>query len=112
MAPRHLAITMGDPAGIGPEIIAKAVAKLHDRIRTGSLRLLVIGSCPVLEQARARFAPDIAIPEVQESDAAWPALCALQAGPEAAKSRTNPSRERVQSELPVRPKTSASTTRI
>jgi 4-hydroxythreonine-4-phosphate dehydrogenase len=84
MAPRHLAITMGDPAGIGPEIIAKAVAKLHDRIRTGSLRLLVIGSCPMLEQARARFAPDLAIPEVQESDAAWPALCALQAGPEAA----------------------------
>ena len=26
MAPRHLAITMGDPAGIGPEIIVKAAA--------------------------------------------------------------------------------------
>ena len=28
MAPRHLAITMGDPAGIGPEIIVRAAAKL------------------------------------------------------------------------------------
>ena len=29
---RHLAITMGDPAGIGPEIIVKAAAKLRDRL--------------------------------------------------------------------------------
>ena len=30
--PRHLAITMGDPAGIGPEIIVKAAARLRPRI--------------------------------------------------------------------------------
>ena len=32
---RHLAITMGDPAGIGPEIIVKAVAKLRTGWRRG-----------------------------------------------------------------------------
>ena len=84
MAPLPLAITMGDPAGIGPEIIAKAAARLQDRLASGALRLIVIGSCPALEQARARFAPGLAIPEVAENDADWPALCALQAGPKAA----------------------------
>ena len=35
---RHLAITMGDPAGIGPEIIVKAAAELSTRIQAGKLR--------------------------------------------------------------------------
>ena len=82
MPPRHLAITMGDPAGIGPEIIVKAAARLRPRIEAEELRLVVIGSNPALEQARARFASEIAIPEVAEQDADWPPLCALQAGPE------------------------------
>src|SRR3954451_3956492 len=80
--PSHLAITMGDPAGIGPEIIVKAAARLRPRIEAGSLGLLVIGSNAALEQARARFAPDLAIPEVTKADPTWPGLCALQAGPE------------------------------
>jgi 4-phospho-D-threonate 3-dehydrogenase / 4-phospho-D-erythronate 3-dehydrogenase len=82
MPPRHLAITMGDPAGIGPEIIVKAAARLRPRIESGELRLVVIGSNPALDQARAQFAPELAIPAVEEGDPAWPALCALQAGPE------------------------------
>jgi 4-hydroxythreonine-4-phosphate dehydrogenase len=82
MPPRHLAITMGDPAGIGPEIIVKAAARLRPQLESGALRLLIIGSNPALEQARAQFAPATTIPEVTEADGAWPALCALQAGPE------------------------------
>ena len=42
-----LGITMGDPAGIGPEVIAKALA--HDELRN-LCRPLVIGSRPVLEE--------------------------------------------------------------
>ena len=80
--PHHLAITMGDPAGISPEIIVKAAARLKPRIEAGELALVVIGSNPALERARAVFAPGIAIPEVKETDANWPGLCALQAGPE------------------------------
>ena len=82
MPSRHLAITMGDPAGIGPEIIVKAAARLRPRIDADELRLVVIGSNPALEQVRAQFAPELAIPAVEEEDANWPALCALQAGPE------------------------------
>ena len=84
MTPRPLAITMGDPAGVGPEIIVKAAAELHPRLRDGTLRLVVIGSNPALEAARARFAPDLAIPAVTTEDTGWPPLCALQAGPEGA----------------------------
>ena len=54
MTPRHLAITMGDPAGIGPEIIVKAAQRLATTgSRPASLRLVVIGSNPALEHARA-----------------------------------------------------------
>ena len=42
-----LGITMGDPAGIGPEVVAKALAKAS--VRRGC-RLLVIGSFPVMER--------------------------------------------------------------
>lgn len=45
---QHLAITMGDPAGIGPEIIVKAMADAGIRSRA---RLLVIGSAARLRQA-------------------------------------------------------------
>jgi 4-hydroxythreonine-4-phosphate dehydrogenase len=77
-----LAITMGDPAGVGPEIIAKAAAELRPRLDSGALRMVVIGSNAALENARSCFTPGIVIPAVTEDDPKWPALCALQAGPE------------------------------
>ncbi len=43
-----LGITMGDPAGIGPEVIAKALAEAKVR---RICRPLVIGSFPVMQQA-------------------------------------------------------------
>src|ERR1700675_2319350 len=42
-----LGITMGDPAGIGPEVIAKALALAKVR---RLCRPLVIGSFPVMQQ--------------------------------------------------------------
>lgn len=82
MKPRHLAITMGDPAGIGPEIIVKACKALQERISAGDLRLLVIGSGQALERARLALTPDLAIPKVTAEASDWPDLCFLQAGPE------------------------------
>ena len=82
MTTPHLAISMGDPAGIGPEIIVKAAQRLQPRILAGTLKLLVIGSNPALEAARAKFTPDLVIPTVTPADDQWPALAAMQAGPE------------------------------
>lgn len=44
MAVPRIAITMGDPAGVGPEIVAKAAMRLHDRVASGELALLVTGA--------------------------------------------------------------------
>jgi 4-hydroxythreonine-4-phosphate dehydrogenase len=50
-----IAITMGDPAGIGPEIIVKACDRLAERTSSGSLRLLVLGSRTALDAASAQL---------------------------------------------------------
>lgn len=78
----HLAITMGDPAGIGPEIIVKACERLKDRLAAGDLRLLIVGSNPALRGAQAALGSTLGIPEVSADDNEWPALACLQAGPE------------------------------
>ena len=72
MTSRHLAITMGDPAGIGPEIIVKACAGLKDRIAKGDLRILIIGSGAALDSAKAALGTDVAIPQVTADDREWP----------------------------------------
>ena len=74
---RHLAITMGDPAGIGPEIIVKAAAKLRDRLASGDLRLLIIGSGAALRSAQEQLGLGQPIPEV--GDGEWAHLGFLQA---------------------------------
>jgi 4-hydroxythreonine-4-phosphate dehydrogenase len=51
----RIAITMGDPAGIGPEIVAKAAARLHDRVAAGEFTLVVTGAARFLNEAAARL---------------------------------------------------------
>ena len=82
MTPRHLAITMGDPAGIGPEIIIRACSRLRARLDAGDLRLLIIGSGPALKNAETQLATRLDIPEVDATDGQWPNLCFLQADAE------------------------------
>jgi 4-phospho-D-threonate 3-dehydrogenase / 4-phospho-D-erythronate 3-dehydrogenase len=80
----QLAITMGDPAGVGPEIIVKACKRLEGRLRAGEFKLLVIGSNASLEGARKALGIDLPIEETTEAADAWPALAALQATQEGA----------------------------
>jgi 4-hydroxythreonine-4-phosphate dehydrogenase len=46
-----LAITMGDPAGIGPEIIVKAAEAMKPTVAAGEIELLVLGSALALDKA-------------------------------------------------------------
>lgn len=48
-----LAITLGDPAGIGPEIALKAVARLQDRLAQGEFALALVGDPAALARAGA-----------------------------------------------------------
>ena len=75
----HLAITMGDPAGIGPEIIVRAARKVADQLAAGALKLLILGDVASLRKAETLLGTP-AIPETVEG-AEWPSLAILQAGP-------------------------------
>lgn len=50
----RLAVTMGDPSGIGPEIIAKAAHQLREDIASGRLEFIVLGSARALDTACAQ----------------------------------------------------------
>jgi 4-hydroxythreonine-4-phosphate dehydrogenase len=55
---------------------------LKDRIASGDLRLLVIGSGAALDGAKAALGSAVVIPEVKADDREWPNLCFLQADTE------------------------------
>ena len=54
--PTRLALTMGDPAGVGPEIILKAAQAFRGPIEQGDLELHVLGSRDALERAMQKCA--------------------------------------------------------
>jgi 4-phospho-D-threonate 3-dehydrogenase / 4-phospho-D-erythronate 3-dehydrogenase len=54
--PRHrLALTMGDPAGIGPEIVLKAIDGIRQRDGRSAPELIVVGSGRLLADEAARL---------------------------------------------------------
>jgi 4-hydroxythreonine-4-phosphate dehydrogenase len=68
-----LGITMGDPAGIGPEIAAKALAEPAVR---RAARLLVIGDSRVMAEAVRSAHLDLAVRSLAEpGEASWAADC-------------------------------------
>ena len=100
MTPRPLAITMGDPAGVGPEIIVKAAAELSPRIQSGDLRLVVIGSNPALEAARAAVHPRPRNPRSRPPRRRnWPAICGASGRP---GGRAHPARPAIRRWRPLR----------
>ena len=78
----NLAITMGDPAGVGPEIIVKACRRLKPRLDAGKLRLLVIGHRSALHAACELLNETLAFPETEKASLGF-----LAAGEEAAPIR-------------------------
>ncbi|MCU0899347.1 MAG: 4-hydroxythreonine-4-phosphate dehydrogenase PdxA [Cypionkella sp.] len=62
-----LAITVGDPAGIGPEIAIKAVDQLKDRLAARDLALVLVGDPGVLNRA-GRVLGLTPPPEVVDAD--------------------------------------------
>jgi 4-hydroxythreonine-4-phosphate dehydrogenase len=67
-----LAITLGDPAGIGPEICLKAVARLKDRLAARDMALLFVGDPGALARAARLLSVDLP-PVVARED--LPMLC-------------------------------------
>jgi 4-hydroxythreonine-4-phosphate dehydrogenase len=55
IAPTSIALTMGDPAGIGPEIIVKALPAFASRLAAGELELIVVGAADCFREAARRM---------------------------------------------------------
>lgn len=84
MSGSRLAVTMGDPAGIGPEIISKAARRLVPRLASEELSLLVLGSVAAMRAAEGLGSAE-AIVEVDPHVVAsgrLPPLSILEVGPE------------------------------
>jgi 4-hydroxythreonine-4-phosphate dehydrogenase len=75
MTPKPLLITMGDPCGIGPEVVAKAFATgAADADNTGSEArgCVVVGDLGVMQRAVAAHAPGWQVVAVPQAGAAAP----------------------------------------
>lgn len=85
MSGPRIAITMGDPAGIGPEIIIRAIEHFAPQVASGRLRLLVTGSHEAHRRAAALLGlADRAVAASPDMAAGqWPDIAFLPAGAEA-----------------------------
>ena len=69
----RIGITMGDPAGIGPEIILKALAELAKRDGEAAVSPVVYGTRSVMEAAAAALGLAVAFVEPSRKPA-WPTV--------------------------------------
>ena len=66
---RRLAITLGDPAGIGPEVLVKAFARITE---TSEVAIIVIGSARPLQQAMTETGIELSISSIDRPEQARP----------------------------------------
>lgn len=64
-----LFVTMGDPAGVGPEVVCKALARLGN---TGPARLVTVGTRSIMERAMAWVGADLTWRDYRPSDPEGP----------------------------------------
>ncbi len=73
-----LGLTMGDPAGIGPEIILKALELLRERVAAGELELVVVGTASCIAAAARGLGLGIEL-DGAEAPAVWPQVRVIEA---------------------------------
>lgn len=66
--PPRIGITMGDPAGIGPEVVVKALTHAGFIGVAACCRPVLIGDGRVMEEAGRRFAPSLRLRRVTAAD--------------------------------------------
>ncbi len=69
-----IALTLGDPAGIGPEIIIKA---FQDELLSIDTRVLVIGDAELLKRTAKQIAPEILIHSIASPKEGWYQTCTI-----------------------------------
>ena len=69
-----IALTMGDPAGIGPEVIVKA---FQDDTLPIQSRAVVIGDARLLQETAKKYAPEILIHTIDKPENGWYQTCTI-----------------------------------
>lgn len=69
-----IALTMGDPAGIGPEIIVKA---FQDEILTIESGIVVVGDANTLKKTAREIAPEVLIHSIDSPEKGWYQPCTI-----------------------------------
>ncbi|MZG30451.1 MAG: 4-hydroxythreonine-4-phosphate dehydrogenase PdxA [Nitrospinae bacterium] len=69
-----IALTMGDPAGIGPEVIVKA---FQDDTLPIQSRAVVIGDARLLQETAKKYAPEILIHTIDKPEDGWYQTCTI-----------------------------------
>ena len=69
-----IALTLGDPAGIGPEIIVKA---FQDELLSLNNQILVIGDSGLLKKTAKQIAPEILIHPINSPKEGWYQTCTI-----------------------------------
>jgi 4-hydroxythreonine-4-phosphate dehydrogenase len=85
--PPKLGLTMGDPAGIGPEIILKSLELLRERVAAGELAPMVVGTASCMADAARRLGLRIEL-TAKPGPAVWPQVRVIEAA--AAKAQVEP----------------------
>lgn len=79
MSVRRIGITMGDPAGIGPEIILKALAEISARDGMRGFVPIVYGARSVMVDAARDLGVDVAFVDASARPE-WPAVALVECG--------------------------------
>ena len=69
----RIALTMGDPAGVGPEVLLKAVRELGPSVATGKMNLVAVGTRSCFERAAKLCDIDVTF-EPSGRGGSWPCM--------------------------------------
>jgi len=81
--PPRLGLTMGDPAGIGPEIILKSLELLRERVAAGELAPVVVGTASCIADAARYLGLEVELTS-EPAPAVWPKVRVIEAAAAAA----------------------------
>ena len=71
---------MGDPAGVGPEIVLRAMQTLAPRVAAGEMGLIVLGNVEILRTTARMLGMEIGVVSA-DAGAAWPRLSVVEVAP-------------------------------
>jgi len=77
---KRIGITMGDPAGIGPEVMLKGLSQIAGRGGLDGFTAIAYGTKDIIRDAARGLSLDVDLVPADADDAAWPRLRLVETG--------------------------------